>query len=54
MSREEIIRIIGKKLAESGLVLIYYEKLSRLVNKTILLAKQNNDMTFQHKLMHIK
>ena len=44
MSTREIIRVIGKKLVESGLVVIYYEKLSHPAKKK-LLAKQNKGIT---------
>ena len=43
MSTREIIRVIGKKLAESGLGLIYYEKLLRLEKK--LFFSQNKTAT---------
>lgn len=53
MSTREIIRVIGKKLVESGLVVIYYEKLSHPAKKK-LFAKQNNSQTFQHKVILFK
>ncbi len=51
MSTREIIRVIGKKLVESGLVVIYCEKLSCSAKKKNLFAKQNNGKTFQHKVI---
>jgi len=53
MSTREIIRVIGKKLVESGLVVIYYEKLSHPAKKK-LFAKQKNSQTFQHKVILFK
>ena len=50
MSTREIFRVIGKKLAESGLGLIYYEKLSRLEKKLFFSQNKTATSFFSTKL----